>query len=193
MSMCRVISWVFGKGCLLWPACSLGKTLLSFAMLHFVLQGQTCLLFWVSLDSLLLYSSLLWWKGHHFLVLVLGSVAGLCRTDCLQLIQYQLVEASIWMTDVEWLALGTKQDHSVIFEVVPKYCSLNSFFGFEDYFISSKEFLPIVVDIMVIWIKFTHSRQFMLIPRMSMFILTISCLTTPNFPWFMDLIFQVPI
>ena len=31
-----------------------------------------------------------------------------------------------------------------------------------------------------------------LIPRMSMFTLVISCLTTFNLPWFMDLTFQVP-
>ena len=40
MSMCRDISCVLGRWCLLWPVCSLGKNLLSFAMLHFVLQGQ---------------------------------------------------------------------------------------------------------------------------------------------------------
>ena len=42
--------------------CSLGKTLLAFALLHFVLQGQTCLLLQVSLAFLLLYSSPLWLK-----------------------------------------------------------------------------------------------------------------------------------
>ena len=29
MSMCRVFSCVVGRGCLLWPVCSLGKTLIS--------------------------------------------------------------------------------------------------------------------------------------------------------------------
>ena len=43
-SMCRVVSCVVEKGCLLWPVCSLGKTLLAFALLYFVLQGQTFLL-----------------------------------------------------------------------------------------------------------------------------------------------------
>ena len=38
------ISCVVGRGCLLWPVCSLGKTLSAFVLLHFVLQGQTCLL-----------------------------------------------------------------------------------------------------------------------------------------------------
>ena len=46
---------------------------------------------------------------------------------------------------------------------------------------------------MVIWVKFTHSSPFLsLIPRMSTFTLAISCLTTSNLPWFMDLTFQVP-
>ena len=52
--MCTAITRVVGKGCLLSPVCSLGKTLLACALLHFALQGQTCLLFQVSLDFLLL-------------------------------------------------------------------------------------------------------------------------------------------
>ena len=50
--MYRVVSCVVGRGCLLRPVHSLGKTLLAFSLLHFVLQGQSCLLFWSSLDSL---------------------------------------------------------------------------------------------------------------------------------------------
>ena len=53
MPMCRVFSCVIERRCLLWPVDSLGKTLLAFALVHFVLQGQTCLLFQVSLDFLL--------------------------------------------------------------------------------------------------------------------------------------------
>ena len=30
-------------------------------------------------------------------------------------------------SDVEWFALETNQDHSVVFETVPKYCILDSF------------------------------------------------------------------
>ena len=46
---------------------------------------------------------------------------------------------------------------------------------------------------MVIWIKFTtpvHCSS--PIPKTSVFIFVISCLTTSNFPWFIDLTFQVP-
>ena len=62
MSMCRVFSCVVGRGCLLWPVHFLGKTLLAFALLHFVLQSQICLLLHASLDFPPLHSSPLWWK-----------------------------------------------------------------------------------------------------------------------------------
>ena len=48
---------------------SLGKTLLAFAMLNFVFQGQTYLVPHVPLDFLLLHSSPLWWKGLLFFLL----------------------------------------------------------------------------------------------------------------------------
>ena len=55
MSTCKVFSCVVGRGCLLWPLHSLGKTPLAFALLHPVLQGQICLLLQVFLDFLLLH------------------------------------------------------------------------------------------------------------------------------------------
>jgi len=67
------------------------------------------------------------------------------------------------------------------------------FVDYEGYSVSSKGFLPTVVGIMFIWIKFARCCPFSsLIPKMSMFTLAISCLSTSNFPWFMDLTFQVP-
>ena len=81
--------------------------------------------------------------------------------------------------------------HFVIFEIAPKYCILDSFIDFESFSSSSMWLFPTVVDIMAIWStfnqpcpsEFTHS---------SLFTLTISCLTTFNLPWLMDLTFQVP-
>ena len=52
--------------------------------------------------------------------------------------------------DIEWFALETNRDHSVVFEIASKYCILNSFVDHDGYSISSKGFLPTVVDIMVI-------------------------------------------
>ena len=48
--------------------------------------------------------------------------------------------------EVEWFALETNRDHSV----ASKYCISDSFVDYNGYFISSKEFLPAVVNIMVI-------------------------------------------
>ena len=92
--LCVQLSRVVAKGCLLWPTCSLDKTLSAFALLHFVLQGQTCLLFWLSLDFLLLYSSPYDEKNifFFFLVLVLEGFVGLHRTGQLQLLWHQWLE-----------------------------------------------------------------------------------------------------
>ena len=68
--------------------CSFGKTLLGFALLHSVLQGQICLLLQVFLDSLLLHSSPLWWKSYLLGVLVLEGFIGLHRTIQPQLLQH---------------------------------------------------------------------------------------------------------
>ena len=52
--------------------------------------------------------------------------------------------------DIEWFALEMNRDHSVILEFAPKYCISDSFVDYDGYSISSKGFLPTVVDIMVI-------------------------------------------
>jgi len=52
--------------------------------------------------------------------------------------------------DIEWFALETNRDHSVIFEIASKYCISDSFVDRDGYSISSEGFLPAVVDIMVI-------------------------------------------
>ena len=78
--------------------------------------------------------------------------------------------------DIEWFALETKRDHSVIFEIASKYCISDSFVDNDGYSISSKGFLPIVVDIMVIELNSPIPVHFsLLIPRMLMFTLAISC------------------
>ena len=47
------------------------------------------------------------------------------------------------------VCLGNR-DHSVVFEIAPKYCISDIFVEYEGYFISSKGFLPIVVDVIFI-------------------------------------------
>ena len=52
--------------------------------------------------------------------------------------------------DIEWFALEMNRDHSVVLEIVSKYCIMNSFVDYDGYSFSSKGFLPTVVDLMVI-------------------------------------------
>ena len=83
--------------------------------------------------------------------------------------------------DTEWFALKTDRDHSVIFEIASKYGLLDSFVDHNGYSISSKGFLPTVVDIMVIELNSPIQVHFSsLILRKSMFTPVISCLTTSN-------------
>ena len=87
--------------------------------------------------------------------------------------------------DIEWFALETNRDHSVIFEIASNYCISDSFVDCDGSSISSKGFLSTVVDIMVIWVKFTIPVHFsFLIPKILMFTPAISCLTTSNLHWF---------
>ena len=113
---------------------SLSKTLFAFALLHYALQAQICLLLQVFLDFLLLHSSPLKCKRHLLGVLVLKCLVGIDLDYC----------------DIEWVALEMNRDHSVIFEIAFRYCILYSFVDYDGYSISSKGFLPTVVEIMVI-------------------------------------------
>ena len=62
--------------------------------------------------------------------------------------------------DIEWFASEMKRDHSVIFETASKSCISNSYVDYEGFSISSEEFLPTIVSIMVISIKFAHFLPF---------------------------------
>ena len=63
-------------------------------------------------------------------------------------------------SDIEWFALETNRDNSVIFEFAFKYYISDSFVDYDGYSISSKGFWPTVVDKMVISVKFTQSSPF---------------------------------
>ena len=84
-------------------------------------------------------------------MLVLKGLIGLHRTST-SASSALLVGAYIGLDycDSELFALETNRDHSVIFEIASKYCISDSFVDHNGYSISSKGFLPAVVDIMVI-------------------------------------------
>ena len=83
-------------------------------------------------------------------VLVLEGLVGLHRTIQLQLLQHYLLGIDLNYYDTEWFAWEMNRDHSVIFEIAPKYCISDSSADYEGYSISSKGFLPAIVDIKVI-------------------------------------------
>ena len=83
-------------------------------------------------------------------MLVLEGFVGLHRTIQLQLLQLNGWGIDLDYCDIEWFALETNRDHSVDFEIASKYCILDSFVEYDGYSISSKGFLPTVLDIMVI-------------------------------------------
>ena len=155
MSMCRVLSCLVGRGCLPWPVHSLGKTLLDFALLHPVLQGQICLLLQVFLDFQLLHSSPLWWKGHLFWVLVLEGLVGLHRTVQLQLLQHYWLWHRLRLPWYWMVCLGNEQRSFCRF-----WDCIQTLVYYDGYSISSKGFLPTGVDIIIIWVKFAHSSPF---------------------------------
>ena len=107
--------------------CSLGKTLLAFTLLHFVLQGQTCLLLQVSFDFLLLYSRPLCGKELLFLVLILESLLGFYRMVQLHFLSISGQGIDLDYCNFEWFALETSRDHSFVFKTAPKNCVLESF------------------------------------------------------------------
>ena len=83
-------------------------------------------------------------------MLVLKGLVGLHRT-----VNFSFFSVIGWgidleYCDIEWFALETNRDHSVIFEIASKYCISDSFVDPDGYSISSKGFLLTIVDIMVI-------------------------------------------
>ena len=153
MSMCRVFSCVVGRGCLLWPVHSLGKIQLASALLHFVFQGQICLYSRCFLTSFFCIP-VPYNEKDIFLVLVLKEPFNFSFSR----VTSQGIDLDY--CDIEWFTLETNRDNSVIFETASKYCISDSFVDHDGYSISSKGFLLTVVDIMVIWVKFTHSSPF---------------------------------
>ena len=75
-------------------------------------------------------------------MLVLEGLVGLHRTIPLQLLQHYWLD----YCDIEWFALEMNRDYSVVFEIASKYCISDSLVDYDGYSISSKGFLPTVVD-----------------------------------------------
>ena len=106
--------------------CSLSKTVLVYTMLHFVLQGEMCLLLQISLDFLLFIPIPCDENGILFWCLVLEGLVSLHRTIQFQLFCINGCGIDLDYCGVEWFVLEINLDHSVIVEIAPKYCILGS-------------------------------------------------------------------
>ena len=81
-------------------------------------------------------------KRTSFGVLVLDGLVSLHRT-----FQFSFFGISGWgieldYCDVEWFSLETNQDHSVVFEIAPKDCILDSFIDYEGYPFLLRDYCP---------------------------------------------------
>ena len=89
-------------------------------------------------------------KRTSFGVLVIKGPVRLHGTILLQLLQHYWVGHRFGFCDPERFVLGMNRGHSVVFEIASKYRISDSFFDCDGSSISSKRFLPTVLDIMVI-------------------------------------------
>ena len=89
-------------------------------------------------------------KSTSFWCVSFKGLVGLHRTVQLQLFSLTGWGIDLDYCDIEWFALETNRDHSVVFEIASKYCISDSFVDHDGYCISSEVFLLAVVDIMVI-------------------------------------------
>ena len=82
-------------------------------------------------------------------MLVLKGLTGLHRTFNFSFFSITGWGIDLDYRDIEWFALEMNRDHSAVFEIASKNCISESFVDHHGYSISSKGFLPTVVDIMV--------------------------------------------
>ena len=88
-------------------------------------------------------------KDIFFLMLDLEGLVGLQRTIQLQLLQHYWLGIDLDYRYIEWFALKTNRDHSVVLRLHPSI-AFRTAVDYDGYSISSNGLLPTVVDIMVI-------------------------------------------
>ena len=76
------------------------------------------------------------------MVLVLKGLVGLHRTVQLQLLQHYWLGLDLDYCDIEWFALETNRDHSVVFESASGYCISDPFVNHDGYLFLLKDSCP---------------------------------------------------
>ena len=156
--MCRFGSYVVGQRCLLWPVHSLGQTLLAFSC--FILHSKAKLACYTGnswLPTFALQSPIM--KRTFFFFFFGVSSRRSCRSSTSASSALQ-VGALTWITMI-LNGLPWKQTEIILFFL--RFHPSTAFWTLVDceaYLISFKGFLPSVVEIMIIWIKFTYSSPF---------------------------------
>ena len=132
MSTCRVFSCVVGRGCLLWSVCSLGKTLLGLPCFSRIprpifLYSRCFLTSFFCIPVPYNEKDIFFWLLILEGLIGLLSLVGLHRTVQLQLLQHYWSGIDLGYCDIEWFALEMNRDHSIVFQIVSKYCISDSF------------------------------------------------------------------
>ena len=91
-------------------------------------------------------------KRISFLYIILKGLVGFIEPFNFSFFSVASWGIDLDYCDIEWLALEMNRDHSVVFS--------DSFVDHNGYSISPKGFLPTIVGITVIRVKFTHSSPF---------------------------------
>ena len=121
---CVESSFVLLEEGVCYDQCILLAKLLAFALLHFVLWGQICLLLLTSYFCISVpYNE----KDMFFWLLVLEGLVGLHRTVQLQLLQHYWLGHRLGLLWYWMVCLRNEQRSSVIFEIASRYCILDSF------------------------------------------------------------------
>ena len=155
MSMCSVFSCVAGRGCLLRPVRFLGKTLLDFALLHFYCKVKFACYFRCFLTSCFCIP-VPYNEETSFLGVSSRSSCRSSKNRSTSASSALLVRAQTWITVIlnGWPWKRTEIILSFLRSHPSTACRTPV--DYDGYSISSKGFLPTVVDITVIWVKFTH-------------------------------------
>ena len=89
-------------------------------------------------------------------MLVLEGLVGLHRTIQLQFLQHYWLGIDLDYCDIELFTLEMNRNHLSFLRLHPS-TAFWTLVDYDGYSISSKGFLPTVVDITVVYVKFTHS------------------------------------
>ena len=152
MSMCRVFSCVVGR-CLLWPVCSLGNSI-NLGPASFHTPRPNLPVYWLPIFA---FQSPIMKRTSFLGVLVLKDLVSLHRTIQLQLLQHYWWGHRFGLPWYWVVCLGNEQRSFCRFWDCIQVLHFRLFCWPWWYYISSKWFLAMVIDIMVIRVKFTHS------------------------------------